>query len=87
MKKRDVIRAWRDGEYYSSLSNDERAGMPESPASVIELGDDVLATVTGGCSYADGYCPTSTICSPSTLDFTARCRERREVVRPATSSS
>src|SRR6185369_10543631 len=51
MKKRDVIRAWRDGEYYSSLSKAERAEMPESPASVIELGDEVLATVTGGCSY------------------------------------
>ncbi|HYI13126.1 MAG TPA: mersacidin/lichenicidin family type 2 lantibiotic [Thermoanaerobaculia bacterium] len=64
MKKRDVIRAWRDGEYYSSLSNDERAEMPESPASVIDLGDEVLATVTGGCSIDAGYCPTSTYCSP-----------------------
>jgi mersacidin/lichenicidin family type 2 lantibiotic len=64
MKKRDVIRAWRDGEYFASLSNEERAAMPESPASVIELGDDVLATVTGGCSYDNGWCPTSTICSP-----------------------
>lgn len=64
MKKRDVIRAWRDGEYYSSLSKAERAEMPESPASVIDLGDEVLATVTGGCSYANGYCPTSTVCSP-----------------------
>jgi mersacidin/lichenicidin family type 2 lantibiotic len=64
MKKRDVIRAWRDGEYYSSLSKDERAELPESPASAIDLGDEVLATVTGGCSYANGYCPTSTVCSP-----------------------
>lgn len=64
MKKRDVIRAWRDGEYYSSLSDAERKAMPESPASVIELGDDVLATISGGCSYANGYCPTSTACSP-----------------------
>jgi mersacidin/lichenicidin family type 2 lantibiotic len=64
MKKRDVIRAWRDGEYFASLSSAEVAGLPESPAAMIELGDDVLASVTGGCSFANGYCPTSTLCSP-----------------------
>ena len=62
MKKRDVIRAWRDGEYYSSLSNEERAALPESPASVIDLGDDVLANISGGCSYGVGC--TSAICTP-----------------------
>lgn len=62
MKKRDVIRAWRDGEFYSSLSNEERAAVPESPASVIELNDTVLANLSGGCSYS--YCPTSAICTP-----------------------
>lgn len=64
MKKRNVIRAWRDGEYFDSLSSAEVASMPESPAAMIELGDDVLASVTGGCSFANGYCPTSTLCSP-----------------------
>jgi len=64
MKKRDVIRAWRDGEYYSSLSSAERTAVPDSPAAMIELGDELLATVTGGCSFANGYCPTSTLCSP-----------------------
>ena len=63
MKKRDVIRAWRDGEYYSSLSNEERAALPESPASVIDISDDVLASISGGCSYP-GPCPTSGYCSP-----------------------
>ena len=62
MKKRDVIRAWRDGEFYSSLSNDQRAALPESPASVIDLGDDVLSTISGGCSYSP--CWTSAICTP-----------------------
>jgi mersacidin/lichenicidin family type 2 lantibiotic len=63
MKKRDVIRAWRDGEYYSSLSNEERAALPASPASVIDISDDVLASVAGGCSIP-GNCPTSGYCSP-----------------------
>lgn len=63
MKKRDVIRAWRDGEYYSSLSSDERAALPESPASIIDISDDVLSSISGGCSYP-GTCPTSAYCSP-----------------------
>lgn len=63
MKKRDVIRAWRDGEYFSSLSDAQRAAVPESPASVIEIHDEVLASISGGCSY-DTYCPTSAICTP-----------------------
>jgi len=63
MKKREVIRAWRDGEYYSSLSSAERAALPESPASVIDISDDALASISGGCSYV-GTCPTSAYCSP-----------------------
>jgi mersacidin/lichenicidin family type 2 lantibiotic len=62
MKKKDVIRAWRDGEYYSSLSNEERAALPDSPASVIDLGDEVLANISGGCSYFQGC--TSAMCTP-----------------------
>ncbi len=62
MKRKDVIRAWRDGEFYSSLTDEQRAAMPESPASVIDLGDEVLANISGGCSYTG--CPTSAYCTP-----------------------
>ena len=62
MKKRDVIRAWRDGEFYSSLTSEQRAATPESPASVLELDDEALAAISGGCSY--DYCPTSAYCTP-----------------------
>ncbi len=62
MKRKDVIRAWRDGEFYASLSDEQRASMPESPASVIDLGDDVLASISGGCSFE--MCPTSGYCTP-----------------------
>lgn len=64
MKKQDVIRAWRDGEFYAGLNTAQQAALPTSPAAVLEVGDDVLNSLTGGCSYANGYCPTSTICSP-----------------------
>lgn len=63
MKKSHVIRAWRDGEYYASLSSAERDALPESPAEMIELNDDVLANISGGCSVQYG-CPTSGYCSP-----------------------
>ena len=63
MKKQDVIRAWRDGEFYSELSNEQKASLPESPAAVIKVDDEALASLTGGCSFGN-YCPTSAICSP-----------------------
>lgn len=63
MKKQDVIRAWRDGEFYSELSNEQKASLPESPAAVLKVDDEALASLTGGCSFMGG-CPTSAICSP-----------------------
>ncbi|MCG8458158.1 MAG: mersacidin/lichenicidin family type 2 lantibiotic [Holophagales bacterium] len=62
MKKQDVIRAWRDGEFYANLEADEKAALPESPAALPKVEDSVLSSVTGGCSYSP--CPTSAICSP-----------------------
>lgn len=63
MKKKDIIRAWRDGEYYDSLTEEQRAALPENPAALLEVEDDVLSSITGGCSVC-GTCPTSAICSP-----------------------
>lgn len=64
MKKKDIIRAWRDGEYYASLSEEQRAALPDNPAALPEIDDDVLNTVTGGCSWGTTTCPTSGYCSP-----------------------
>lgn len=52
MKKSDVIRAWEDEEYRDSLSAEERATLPENPAGLCAVDDDVLRSITGGC------CPT-----------------------------
>ncbi len=62
MKKQDVIRAWRDGEFYADLSAEQKAALPQSPAAVVEVDDEVLNSLSGGCSF--GNCPTSAICSP-----------------------
>lgn len=66
MKKQDIIRAWRDGEFYEQLPNDLRAQLPDSPAAAVAVDDDVLASITGGCtSSCGGIDPrTSGYCSP-----------------------
>ena len=48
MTKKDIIRAWKDAEYRQSLSEAERAVLPEHPAGLIDLTDAELATVAGG---------------------------------------
>lgn len=63
MKKREIIRAWRDGEFYAELDADQKAQCPESPASLLSVDDDALRSVTGGCSIQMS-CPTSAICTP-----------------------
>ncbi len=61
MKKIDVVRAWRDEEYYLSLTEEERASLGDHPAGAVK--DDVLASITGGCGPGGGenYTP-STAC-------------------------
>jgi mersacidin/lichenicidin family type 2 lantibiotic len=61
--KKKAIRAWRDADYYLSLSDAERKALPENPAALLEVDDDVLGNVAGGCSFWQ-TCPTSAICTP-----------------------
>ena len=42
MSHRDIIRAWKDAEFRSSLSEAERAMLPANPAGAIELADPAL---------------------------------------------
>jgi mersacidin/lichenicidin family type 2 lantibiotic len=48
MSKINIIRAWKDEAYRNSLSDAERASLPENPAGVLELADTDLADVNGG---------------------------------------
>jgi mersacidin/lichenicidin family type 2 lantibiotic len=48
MSKIDIIRAWKDEEYRLSLTEAERALLPEHPAGLIELQDDQMMGVVGG---------------------------------------
>lgn len=58
--KFDIIRAWKDETYRSSLSPEEQAMLPENPAGAFELSDAELGVIhgannvggnaTGGCT-------------------------------------
>ena len=61
MKKSEILRAWRDADYYASLSDEQRAAVPANPAALPEVRDDVLNSVAGGCGPVG---PSSAICTP-----------------------
>jgi mersacidin/lichenicidin family type 2 lantibiotic len=71
MKKNQILTAWRDEEYFLSLTDEERAQIPEHPAGVLAVEDDLLRTITGGCGpyktlSGAGCGPTSAYCTPCT---------------------
>jgi mersacidin/lichenicidin family type 2 lantibiotic len=47
--KLDIARAWKDELYRQSLSEEKLLTLPESPVGGLELSDDILDTVYGGC--------------------------------------
>jgi mersacidin/lichenicidin family type 2 lantibiotic len=50
-KQIDVVRAWRDEEYRNSLTDEERASLPESPAGFATVDDSVLKGITGASGH------------------------------------
>jgi mersacidin/lichenicidin family type 2 lantibiotic len=49
MAKVNIIRAWKDAEYFASLTDAEKALVPENPAGEVDLAMD-LGGVVGGRS-------------------------------------
>jgi mersacidin/lichenicidin family type 2 lantibiotic len=47
MSSIDIIRAWKDEEYRLSLTEEQRAMLPDHPSGLIELEDEELKTVMG----------------------------------------
>ena len=58
MSIKNIIRAWKDEDYRLSLSEAERALLPEHPAGLIELSGAEMGGVEGG-----GCCCCSCCCS------------------------
>jgi mersacidin/lichenicidin family type 2 lantibiotic len=48
MSQLDIIRAWKDEEYANSLTDTQRAMLPQNPAGLIELTDQDLDSAAGG---------------------------------------
>ena len=70
----DIVRAWKDVDYRESLSEEQRALLPENPAGAFELTEAQLESVLGGmgidvidsggcsaCSTANGCGSSSAI--------------------------
>jgi|JI61114C2RNA_FD_contig_31_7465115_length_297_multi_3_in_0_out_0_1 mersacidin/lichenicidin family type 2 lantibiotic len=53
----NLIRAWKDADYRSSLTAAELAALPEHPAGLVELPEEEMAEVNGaGNSHFTGTC-------------------------------
>jgi mersacidin/lichenicidin family type 2 lantibiotic len=63
-KKIDVVRAWRDAEYRNSLTDEERAGLPEHPAGLARIDEELLKGVVGGArtTISSSCVPPGTVC-------------------------
>jgi mersacidin/lichenicidin family type 2 lantibiotic len=48
MSKDQIIRAWKDPEYRSSLSPAQQARIPENPAGFVDLADVEMQAAVGG---------------------------------------
>ena len=72
MSKLDIVRAWKDEEYFNRLSESERSLLPENPAGVVELNDQDLLQAEGGTTFSLTlgcnsliFCPFTLGCPPS----------------------
>jgi mersacidin/lichenicidin family type 2 lantibiotic len=76
MSHEDIIRAWKDEEYRNSLSEEQRAHLPENPAGMVELGDTDMESIAGGFVEIIGRVPrqTRSLFCVRTLTNTCRCR-------------
>lgn len=64
-KKVDVARAWRDEDYFLSLSEEERAELGAHPAGAVIADDEALRSITGGCCiHTTLTCGKSAVCTP-----------------------
>lgn len=68
MSNIDIIRAWKDSEYRDSLTEEQKAQLPDNPAGTIHLTDEQMGTITGGGMTSDLF---SFTCNPD-CSFTDR---------------
>lgn len=72
MKKNiDLARAWRDEDYYLSLTEEDRASLGTHPSGGVGVNDAALRSVAGGCGtmYCGGSTPCYTPCGRELCKF------------------
>ena len=75
MNRDEIIRSWRDQDFYLSLSDERRAQLPANPAGMIELSEDALINVLGA-SHSTCFIschPNSTECSSCSCNECSSC--------------
>lgn len=48
MSNENIIRAWKDEDYWNSLSEEQRSQLPDNPAGTIELSEKEMEIIAGG---------------------------------------
>jgi mersacidin/lichenicidin family type 2 lantibiotic len=71
MSRTDIVRAWKDEEYFDRLSAFERSQLPQNPAGIIEISDDDLLQAEGGTTFSITMGCNSLALCPYTLGCTA----------------
>jgi mersacidin/lichenicidin family type 2 lantibiotic len=66
MSNEDIIRAWKDEDYWNSLHEEQRSQLPENPAGtveeIIELTPEEQEELRGGFGiFGGGACGQNTI--------------------------
>ncbi len=70
MTKLEIIRAWKDEDYRNSLSEADRALLPQDPAGVVELSDQDLGFAEGGNDFSVTVTMTVPICNTNMYTMT-----------------
>ena len=63
MSKSNVIRAWKDPAYRSSLSQAETASLHANHAGSVEISDADLGKIAGGRWDPSIYCTVMAVCT------------------------
>lgn len=67
-KKIDIARALRDPAYRNTLTDTERAQLPAHPAGLSSFDDNVLRSISGGCTFT-GCSTCNSPVGPTTVDW------------------
>lgn len=74
MSKFEILRAWKDEDYFLSLTDAQRSALPAHPSGLIDLADDELRSVGGGSQTTIEACTVPTgMCTKTSCTIGPRC--------------